>query len=43
VSKLAYKSFSGEQVAQGILEAAAFARDDPFRAATANKVQRIST
>ena len=41
VGQLAYKGFSGEQVAQGILDAAAFAHDDPFRAATANKVRCV--
>lgn len=34
---LAFKSFSGEQVRDGILEAWAFAAVDPYRAATHNK------
>lgn len=34
---LAFKSFSGEQVRDGILEAWAFAAADPYRAATHNK------
>jgi hydroxymethylglutaryl-CoA reductase len=34
---LAYGRFSGEQVAQGIVEASAFAEVDPYRAATHNK------
>ena len=37
VSALAYREFSGEQVAQGIVEAWAFAAADPYRAATHNK------
>ncbi len=34
---LAFESFSGSDVAQGIVEAAAFATADPYRAATHNK------
>ena len=34
---LAFESFSGSDVAQGIVEAAAFAAADPYRAATHNK------
>jgi hydroxymethylglutaryl-CoA reductase len=34
---LAFESFSGQQVVQGIVEAAAFAAADPYRAATHNK------
>lgn len=34
---LAFQDFSGEQVAQGIVEAWAFAASDPYRAATHNK------
>jgi hydroxymethylglutaryl-CoA reductase len=37
VSSLAHGEFSGEQVAQGIVEAWAFAAADPYRAATHNK------
>lgn len=34
---LAFETFSGEEVVQGIVEAAAFAAADPYRAATHNK------
>ena len=34
---LTFKSFSGDEVARGIVEAAAFAAADPYRAATHNK------
>lgn len=34
---LEFKSFEGEEVVEGILEAYAFARGDPYRAATHNK------
>lgn len=34
---LAFDSFSGQEVAEGIVEAAAFAAVDPYRAATHNK------
>ncbi|KAJ3133042.1 hypothetical protein HK100_004726 [Physocladia obscura] len=37
IAKLAYKSFTGRQVAARIIEAAEWAQDDPFRAATHNK------
>jgi len=37
ISSLAHGEFSGEQVAQGIVEAWAFAAADPYRAATHNK------
>jgi hydroxymethylglutaryl-CoA reductase len=37
VSSLAHAEFSGEEVAQGIVEAWAFAAADPYRAATHNK------
>jgi len=37
VDSLAHGEFSGEQVAQGIVEACAFAVADPYRAATHNK------
>ena len=37
VETLAFGDFSGEQVAQGIVEAWAFAAADPYRAATHNK------
>ena len=37
-SHLAYKGFSGEEVVAAVVEAYHFAHDDPFRAATANKV-----
>ncbi len=37
VSSLAHGEFSGEEVAQGIAEAWAFAAADPYRAATHNK------
>jgi len=37
VSSLAHGEFSGEQVAQGIVEAWAFAATDPYRATTHNK------
>jgi hydroxymethylglutaryl-CoA reductase len=37
VSSLAHGGFSGEEVAQGIVEAWAFAAADPYRAATHNK------
>jgi len=37
VEALAFKNFSGEQVAQSIVEAWAFAATDPYRAATHNK------
>ena len=37
VDELAFRDFSGEQVAQGIVEAWAFAAADPYRAATHNK------
>jgi len=37
VEALAFGDFSGEQVAQGIVEAWAFAAADPYRAATHNK------
>jgi len=37
VSSLAHGEFSGEQVAQGMVEAWAFAVADPYRAATHNK------
>lgn len=37
VASLAHGEFSGEQVAQGIVEAWAFAVADPYRAATHNK------
>ncbi len=37
VSSLAHGEFSGEEVAQGIVEAWAFAAADPYRAATHNK------
>nr|MBC7245764.1 hydroxymethylglutaryl-CoA reductase, degradative [Chloroflexota bacterium] len=37
VSSLAHDEFSGEEVAQGIVEAWAFAAADPYRAATHNK------
>jgi len=37
VDALAFGGFSGEQVAQGIVEAWAFAAADPYRAATHNK------
>lgn len=37
VGALAFDDFSGEQVAQGIVEAWAFAAADPYRAATHNK------
>ncbi len=37
VEALAFKDFSGEQVAQSIVEAWAFAAADPYRAATHNK------
>jgi hydroxymethylglutaryl-CoA reductase len=37
VEALAFGAFSGEQVAQGIVEAWAFAAADPYRAATHNK------
>ena len=36
-SKLAYKGFTGTQLAARIVEAYQFANDDPFRAATSNK------
>jgi hydroxymethylglutaryl-CoA reductase len=36
-SDLGYNSFSGNQVANGIVEACAFAEVDPYRAATHNK------
>jgi hydroxymethylglutaryl-CoA reductase len=35
--RLAFKGFSGQEVVQGIVEAAAFAAADPYRAATHNK------
>jgi hydroxymethylglutaryl-CoA reductase len=35
--ELAFESFSGKQVVQGIVEASAFAAVDPYRAATHNK------
>jgi hypothetical protein len=38
VQLLAYRGFTGAEVADGIVEAAAFAHDDVFRATTANKV-----
>jgi hydroxymethylglutaryl-CoA reductase len=34
---LAFESFSGQEVVQGIVEASAFAAADPYRAATHNK------
>jgi hydroxymethylglutaryl-CoA reductase len=37
VEALAFKDFSGERVAQGIVEAWAFAAADPYRATTHNK------
>lgn len=37
VEALAFKDFSGERVAQGIVEAGAFAAADPYRATTHNK------
>ncbi len=37
VDVLAFEEFSGEEVAQGIVEAWAFAAADPYRAATHNK------
>ena len=37
VSSLAHGEFSGQEVAQGIMEAWAFAAADPYRAATHNK------
>ena len=37
VEVLAFESFSGQEVAQGIVEASAFAAADPYRAATHNK------
>jgi hydroxymethylglutaryl-CoA reductase len=37
LEELAFGDFSGEQVAQGIVEAWAFAAADPYRAATHNK------
>ena len=37
VDALAFDSFGGEEVAQGIVEAWAFAASDPYRAATHNK------
>ncbi|KAI9328795.1 hydroxymethylglutaryl-CoA reductase [Obelidium mucronatum] len=37
LKKLAYKSFSGRQVATRMIEAIEWAQDDPFRAATHNK------
>ncbi|KAI9336232.1 hypothetical protein DFJ73DRAFT_790615 [Zopfochytrium polystomum] len=37
LSKLAYKSFSGRQVAERIIEAGTWAEDDCFRATTHNK------
>jgi hydroxymethylglutaryl-CoA reductase len=37
VDALAFEAFSGEEVAQGIVEAGAFAAADPYRAATHNK------
>jgi len=37
VDALAFGDFTGEQVAQGIVEASAFAAADPYRAATHNK------
>ncbi|MEA3338361.1 MAG: hydroxymethylglutaryl-CoA reductase, degradative [Chloroflexota bacterium] len=37
VEALAFDDFSGERVAQGIIEASAFAAVDPYRAATHNK------
>ncbi|KAJ3070678.1 hypothetical protein HDU98_006302 [Podochytrium sp. JEL0797] len=37
LKKLAYKSFTGRQVATRMLEAVEWAQDDPYRAATHNK------
>jgi len=37
VSELAFDSYTGEQVRDGIIEAYAFAASDPYRAATHNK------
>ncbi len=37
VEKLAFRGYSGERVARGIVEAWAFAAADPYRAATHNK------
>jgi hydroxymethylglutaryl-CoA reductase len=37
VDALAFESFSGQEVAQGVVEASAFAAADPYRAATHNK------
>ena len=37
LSKLGYRHFSGEEVANGIVEACALAEVDPYRAATHNK------